>query len=283
MPKMFWLVRVGTFFQNIVYIFHLKSIYKCNIKIILNMEQKVLNGVGKKTRQAYLRGEMSAKQLERLYLHNKAEADAFTAYGLKASDLRVYLRKCHNPILKMKLEECIKSFDEKSRKSNEQNKLSIEKLNDFLANAMGVGLKRIIRIMKNEARKSHDMNLKAITALLETEFANLSAKTHGKQLKSVIYERKSILLNKVSTLLEGSDWKFGYNDNCGKNASYIIYVYLPDGTQLSWHTNDYDVYQRFPYIDVQWDGRVCATMDKLLTYIQKHYMSLFFPSSNVAA
>lgn len=241
------------------------------------MEQNILNGVGKKTRLAFLRGEIAESQVMKMYLRNKREADDFSAYGLKSWDLHAMLNSCHNPILKSKIEECISEFNEKSKRSNTQNKLSIEKLNTFLDNAFGIGLKRIIRIMKNETRKSKDETLKIVTTLLEVEFANLSAKTHGRQLKDTIYERKSLLLDKIAFMLNGSNWRYGYNDNCGKNASYIIYVYLPNNEQLSWHTNDYNIYQSFPYIDTAWDGKVCATMEKILDFIANTYRR-FFPT-----
>lgn len=164
---------------------------------------------------------------------NLKEAKGFSAYGLNVTDLRMMLHSCHNPILKTKIKDCIIMYEEKSRRSSEQNKQSIEKLNDFLENAMRVGLRRVIRVMRKKARKSKDMTLNVVSTLLEVEFANLCAKTtHDKQLKEVIYERKSILLDKVGRRLAGTGWRYGYNDNCGKNASYIIYVYLPNGVQL---------------------------------------------------
>ena len=239
------------------------------------MNQQILNGVGKKTRNAFLRGEIPTSKVESIYAHNKKEAEAFSTYGLTITELCLMLRSCHNPILKKKIEEYKSAFDAKSRKSNEQNKQSIEKLNKFLSNAMGLGLKRVIRIMKHETKKSKDKKLNIVTTLLELEFANLSAKTHGKQLKEVIYERKDLLLDRIGRLLKESDWKYGYNDNCGKNASYIVYVYLPNGVQLSWHSNDYNLYKKFPYIEVEWDGQACATMEKLLEYINQHYATFF--------
>ena len=100
----------------------------------------------------------------------------------------------------------------------------------------------------------------------ETEFANLSAKKFHK-LKNVIYERKSILLEELSYLLHDTGWKHGINYNTGKNASYIVYIYLPNGTQLSWHCNEYQMIYYYPEIQCEWDGQVCMTMEKILNYI----------------
>ena len=241
--------------------------------------QEMLNGVGKKTRHAYLCGEISASQVKSVYAHNLKEAENFSTFGLKLDDLCTELRSCHNPILKAKIEECIKAYEEKSQMSRNQNKLSVEKLNNFLDNAIGgIGLKRVIRILRKKARKSKDQTLKVVSALLEAEYANLCAKTHDK-LKEVIYERKSLLLDKIANWLDGTNWKYGYNANCGKNASYIVYVYLPNGVQLSWHSTDYNLYQKFPYLDTTWDGKVCSTMEKLLAYINQHYAAFFMPAS----
>ena len=247
------------------------------------IEQTILNGVGKKTRLSFLQGVISASKVKSIYAHNLKEAEEFCAFGLKVDDLRSQLCSCHNPILKTKIEEYIKAFETKSHVSRDQNKQSIEKLNNFLSNAIGgVGLKRVIRILRKKARKSKDSTLKVVSTLLEAEYANLCAKTHGK-LKEVIYERKSLLLDKIAYWLDGTNWKYGYNANCGKNASYIIYVYLPNGVQLSWHSTDYNLYQRFPYLETQWDGKVCSTMEKLLAYINQNYASLFTPATVCAA
>lgn len=244
-----------------------------------SIEQKILDGVGKKTRLAYLHNEISTSQVESIYARNLKEAEDFSMFGLKVSDLRTLLRSCHNPILKAKIEECIKAYEEKSQMSSAQNKLSVEKLNNFLDNAIGgIGLKRVIRILRKKARKSKDQTLKVVSTLLEAEYANLCAKTHGK-LKEVIYERKSQLLDKIGCWLDGTNWKYGYNANCGKNASYIVYVYLPNGVQLSWHSTDYNLYRKFPYLDTKWDGKVCSTMEKLLAYINQHYASFFMPAT----
>ena len=238
------------------------------------IDPEVLNGVGKKTRLAYLRGEIPASKVESIYTHNLKEADNFSLFGLKIDDLRMLLRDCHNPILKARIEEYIMSFKAKLQIGNNQNQLSIEKQHTFLAK----GLKQTIRTLKKEAKRSKDKTLKVVSALLEAEFANLCAKANEK-MKDVIYERKSLLLDKVAYWLDGTGWKYGYNANCGKNAAYIIYVYLPNGVQLSWHSTDYNLYKKFPYLETTWDGKVCSTMEKLLEYVKQHYASFFTPAT----
>lgn len=90
----------------------------------------------------------------------------------------------------------------------------------------------------------------------------------------MIYERKSILLYQMAEYLECLGWKYGINDEAGKNACYLVYVYLPNGTQLTWHCNDYDIYECYPFIDAEWDGQVCMTMEKILSYIDHKYFNI---------
>ena len=93
----------------------------------------------------------------------------------------------------------------------------------------------------------------------------------SKSNRTNIYERKSILLKRAQSLIEQCGWRYGYNGANGKNANYIIYVYLPNGIQLSWHTNDYYIYKYYPLIDAEWDGQACMTMEKVLAYIDSKY------------
>ena len=239
------------------------------------MEAVYLNGVGKKIRNGFLNGKIPSSKVIELYWCNKKEADGFSSYGMNTTELNYMLRKSHNPILISKLEECISLRNEMSRKSNAQNKLNLEKLETFKRNALGIGLRKVILKMKNEARKNKQLDLKIVSLLLETEFANLCAKNHGKALKSIIYERKGRLLLQLSDLLKGSNWKYGYNDDCGKNANYLVYIYLPNDVQLCWHSNDYYVTTTYPVINCEWDGKACATMEKILDYINNNYEYMF--------
>ena len=125
--------------------------------------------------------------------------------------------------------------------------------------------------MDKLSKLTKDPETRLIQMLLETEYANLSAKQHYGKLKGLIYERKSILLYQMADLLEAMGWKYGINSETGKNACYLVYVYLPNGVQLTWHCNEYAIYECYPPIDAEWDGQVCMTMEKLLTYISNRF------------
>ena len=156
-------------------------------------------------------------------------------------------------------------------KSSEQNKLSLSNLEHFKETACGMGLRKVIKYLHKLDKVTKDPETRLIRMLLETEYANLSAKQHNGRLKGVIYERKAILLFQMADLLEEMGWNYGINEETGKNASYLVYVYLPNGVQLTWHCNEYAIYDSYPQSDAQWDGQVCMTMEKILTYINNRY------------
>ena len=238
------------------------------------MDQTILNGVGKKLRNDFLNGKASEQQILSVYNRNKKEADKFSAFGYTQRDIENLLHETHNPILRQKLQECIESKREISKRSKTQNEISLNKLDNFKKDACGMGLRKVIRKMNKMAKITKDPETKLLTLLLETEYANLSAKQHKGYLKEVIYERKAILLYQIADCLKTSGWKYGINDAAGKNACYLVYVYLPNDVQLTWHCNEYNLYKSYPSIDAEWDGQVCMTMDKILSYIDEKYFNL---------
>lgn len=238
------------------------------------MESSILYGVGKKVRNAYMNGKCSESEIISIYNRNLNEASTFSVFVYKTCELSEISKTTHNPLLKARLEEIVSNKKLLGKKSNAQNDVSLKKLEMFKKNALGVGLRRVLSLLKHNARKSKDTELQLVLMLLETEFANLSAKQNRGRIKGIIYERKSLLLYRMSEYLDTAGWKYGICEATGKNASYIVYVYLPNGVQLSWHTNDYDIYQYYPMIDSEWDGQACMTMEKILNYVQvKRYIS----------
>lgn len=240
------------------------------------MTQAVLNGVSKKVRLDFQNGILSETMITKQYERNRKEAMEFSTFGYGLYDLMEAHRNTHNPLLKSRLQQVIDEFKEKRLKSGSQNKLSIEKLQMFKDSALGIGLRKVISKMKRYCRNSHNEEAELLLMLLKLEFANLSAKVSGysKSEREYIYERKEILLHKIQPLLQRNNWRYGYNASTGKNASYVIYVYLPNGAQVSWHTNDYNLYTYYPVLEVEWDGQVCMTMEKILNYINDTYLKL---------
>ena len=237
------------------------------------MEEYILNGVGKKMRTGYLNGSVSKDKILSMYNKNKKEADNFSFFGYKQQEIYHMLQETHNPILKIKLQSCLEEKQRLSKMSKNQNEISISKLNIFKENACGIGLRKVIKQLKKKEKSNVYNEKELLLLLLETEFANISAKQYKGRKKDLIYERKSRLLQKMAGKLQNSGWQYGINDNAGKNACYLIYIYLPNGVQLTWHANDYDLYKTYPQIEAEWDGQICMTMDKILSYIEKEYFS----------
>lgn len=237
------------------------------------METAILYGVGKKMRYGYLNGKYSESMVMASYNRNKKEADNFSVFGYRKYEIEKMLRECFNPLLKAKLQESLEKMHRASKLSTSQNKTSLEKLEAFKIDACGMGLRKVIKKMKSIVKTTKDKEAKLVLMLLETEFANLSAKQHKGWHKKKIYERKSILMLQMANLLKDLNWTYGINDETGKNANYLVYVYLPNGVQLTWHCNEFHIYECYPPIDAKWDGQVCMTMEKILTYIAKKYMS----------
>ncbi len=232
------------------------------------MENSILYGVGKKIRNGYLNGQIPENTVLSMYKRNKKEADAFSVFGFKTNELIIISKETHNPLLKVRLDSIIEDKKAMSKKSDIQNDLSIKKLEMFKKEALGIGLRKVLSRLRKESKITKDPELTLTLMLLETEFANLSAKENKGKKKGAIYERKSHLLYQMSSYLNKLGWRYGINDAAGKNASYLVYVYLPNGVQLTWHTNDYDIYEYYPQIDEEWDGQVCMTMEKILNFIK---------------
>lgn len=275
-------VAILMFYVVIVYIFATRNNNQKAKSMETNINNEILEGVGKKIRNGYLAKQITADKVMECYKRNLKEANAFSCFGWPVSEMKRYEKETHNPIIRKKLQKSIDAHDMKQKKSNDQNKLNLEKLENFRTNALGIGLRKVLSQMKHLTKCSSDISAKIVLLLLETEFANLSAKKlHN--LKNVIYERKVILLEQLADLLDRTNWRYGISSNTGKNASYIIYVYLPNGEQLSWHCNEYQVLYYYPEIDCEWDGQVCMTMEKILMYIGDKFHIGTMPDSNRAA
>lgn len=228
------------------------------------IKNQILNGIGKKMRNAYLQGKITDKEIVLCYRRNVKEVEELCTIGWSINDLVMAEQSTHNPLLRTKFQQLIEQHKQKNIHSNNQNSLNLQKLDFYLSSALGVGLRKVIKQLHNIALQGNE-DAKILCLLLQAEFANLVAKKHGDK-KTHCYERKSRILMKLSDLLYDNNWKCGINYNTGKNSLYIIYVYLPNGEQVSWHSNDYNIVYCYDEIDCEWDGKPCSTLEKLLEY-----------------
>lgn len=234
------------------------------------ISDNILYSVGRKVRSAYQRGDLSEQQVMTVYNRYLKEADKVSFFGWSTQELYAELKATCNPLLRMRIMNEIEAHKAKSRCSINQNKLSLEKLEWFRDNALGIGLRSVLKAMRQIVRSSHKVEDKIVLLLLELEFTNLAAKKYSHK-KEQIYERKTVLLTRLSAMIKQSNMRCGISYRTGKNASYLIYVYLPNNIQLSWHCNDYRMVYLFDEINCQWDGQVCMTMEKILSYIHDTY------------
>ena len=89
------------------------------------MEQFVLNGVGKKMRSGYLKGQVSESAVMAMYKKNKKEADSFSCFGYRQHEIDQMAKETHNPLLRKKLEESLLVMQQKRQASLNQNDLSL--------------------------------------------------------------------------------------------------------------------------------------------------------------
>lgn len=233
-------------------------------------QTEVLNGVGKKMRASFATGKIPFEEVLRCYNFNKKEADAFDAFGMTIMELNLRFRKSHNPLLRNKLQMLISQYNQKSRCSIDQNKLSLQKLEFYLKFALGLGLRKVMKELRTIVRTTDDVEAETVLLLIELELANLTAKKrHDK--KERCYERKDLLLMDLSFLLDECGWMHGISYKTGKNASSIVFVYLPDGSQLSWHSNDWHMPRYYDEADFVWDEKACSTLEKLLNFVHERF------------
>lgn len=227
------------------------------------MNKEILDGIGKNARKRFLSGELSESEIKRMYSANKKECDDYPEFGVPLREMCADLKSCHNPLLIQKLQFLIDEFKRKQKLSSEQNKRSLEILGELKQTACGIGLRNVEKCL--EWSKDLCLENRILCTLLHLEWTNLAAKQFS-QIGRKIYGYKERLLLEVAPLMDEAGWKYGISSHAGKNASGIIYVYLPNGEQLSWHCG-YEMFDYFPEIEAEWDGKVCSTLTKILDYI----------------
>lgn len=92
--------------------------------------------------------------------------------------------------------------------------LSLKKLQYYSYSALGMVIRLVMKALRKLARKG-DNEARILSLLLDVEFANLYAKKRS-ALKKVVYERKHILLTKLSKFLYDNGWVCGISSSTGK-------------------------------------------------------------------
>ncbi len=243
-----------------------------------NMDTDFLSSLTKGTRKAFLKGEISIEQAYKYFKKNKDECESFTGFGYSIKELYAELRKTHNPLLKEKITKIIEDAKEGHRQVGFANELNLKKLEQFKENALGIGLRKLIKQMYRIYEEYNDDVAYLTFLLLKTEFANLSAKQdYNISKKKEIYEQKEILLDEVTYMADDLGLRYGVSSRPGKNACYLIMLYLPNEVQVTWHCNNSSLTSELPPIFDEWDGQVAMNMEKIISFAGERYGKLINP------
>lgn len=128
--------------------------------------------------------------------------------------------------------------------------------------------------MKKASRHIKDKTLKFVSLLLQTEHANLHAKKNGERKVGENYKHKTALIFQLRDMAVSIGCHYGYNKDVGKNASSVVYFYLPNGTQVTWHCKEYTIETTFCLVDDKWDQQCNMNMQKILDYIGTKYKNI---------
>lgn len=220
-----------------------------------------------KEKKAFNRGDLSEKDAADIENFRIAEA---VSYDVEDPEK---LHKGYNHINRLIREKCI-AFKKPpiiSKMSVEEaNRRNIVLLKKSRHNACGIGSKQL-KLRLNKLIKSGDKVANILRNLIEAEDSNINAKKYFGKYKDSYYSKKESCLFNAFQYMNELGWKYGYSLDVGKNAKFVVYVYLPNGEQLSWHMVEDAYISILPKIDVKWDGKPATTLTKLYDYVMVAY------------
>lgn len=223
--------------------------------------------LSKKEKKAYNRGDLAEKDAINLENIRIAEAEKYDC-----SD-KDKLEKGYNHINKLIREKCI-AFKKPAHivrmEIEAANRENIMILEYSRYDACGIGSKKL-KLRLNKLKKNGDKVASVLRKLIEAEDSNISAKKYFGKYRDRYYGNKEMYLMDSIEDMKELGWTFGYSTEVGKNAKYVMYVYLPNGSQLSWHMVNDSNKVRLPEIDVKWDGLPATTLTKLYDYVMVAY------------
>jgi hypothetical protein len=112
--------------------------------------------------------------------------------------------------------------------------------------------------------------------LIETEDYNIKAKECYFDYIQYNYDKKSENLVAAIERLSKMDWKYLWADDQEGTASYIFYVVLPTGKQVSWHGMHLKDVENVPKDnEAEWDGELSSTLPKLLDCVKAVCPSIY--------
>jgi hypothetical protein len=162
-------------------------------------------------------------------------------------------------------------YDNSSRqKALVKNAQLIDELYDLRENALGIGTRK----MKIRLNKIAVQNIEAKIArmVLEIEDVSTQAKNASWKYKDKKYFQKQELIEELVEIYKQTDYDYGiqYEENYNTNA--ILYFELPNGSQVSFHTN-WDEEIHVKKYEKKWDGLVNSTFKKVITFVEEKFIN----------
>ena len=166
--------------------------------------------------------------------------------------------------------ESATKMEEKKIDSHMATEVNFKHLAKARTEACGIGTRKLKIRLNNLFKKTGDSEVMAIRYLLEAEDANITAKATYFSYRDKVYQRKSDALKSACEIIENTGWKYGHIKDSEMTAMYLLYIYLPNGIQVSWHLNE-DWVKRISKIECEWDRQLASTLPKILNYIEEKY------------
>ena len=162
-------------------------------------------------------------------------------------------------------------YDNSSRqKALVKNAQLIDELYNLRENALGIGTRK----MKIRLNKIAVQNIEAKIArmVLEIEDVSTQAKNSSWKYKEKKYFQKQELIEELVEIYKQTDYDYGiqYEENYNTNA--ILYFELPNGSQVSFHTN-WDEEIHVKKYEKKWDGLVNSTFKKVITFVEEKFIN----------
>jgi len=162
-------------------------------------------------------------------------------------------------------------YDNSSRqKALVKNAQLIDELYNLRENALGIGTRK----MKIRLNKIAVQNIEAKIArmVLEIEDVSTQAKNASWKYKDKKYFQKQELIEELVEIYKQTDYDYGiqYEENYNTNA--ILYFELPNGSQVSFHTN-WDEEIHVKKYEKKWDGLVNSTFKKVITFVEEKFIN----------
>lgn len=157
---------------------------------------------------------------------------------------------------------------EESLKKNQSLIIDRNKLKNTFCN--GLGFKKT-KLNLNKLIKKNVPYAEMLRKAFELEDVNIKTKDCFGWAHDASYREKEKLIGELIDVCIRDGVTCGYQNADNYSAKYIIYVELPSGEQLSWHTNYIGLPYKVTKYEKEWDGLVNSSLAKIERYANKMF------------